>query len=125
VVAGEDDDVLHQAVLDVAEHPRVLAHGVRGALEPVSVGRRLRCREHLHEALTRNALSVVRLAQVAVERGRVELREDVDLGDAAVQAVAHRHVDQAVRAADWHRRLGALLGQGVQAAAGTTAEDDR
>lgn len=39
---------------------------------------------------------------MAIEGLRVELREDVDLVDPAVYAVAHRHVDQPVRAANWH-----------------------
>ena len=41
VVAREDHDVAHAAVLRVVEQPRVLAHGVGGALEPLLVGRRL------------------------------------------------------------------------------------
>lgn len=39
---------------------------------------------------------------MAIEGLRVELREDVDLVDPAVYAVAHRHVDEPVRAANWH-----------------------
>jgi hypothetical protein len=39
---------------------------------------------------------------VAVQGRRVELREDVHLVDPAVYAVAHRHVDQPVRAANRH-----------------------
>lgn len=41
-----------------------------------------------------------------------------------VDAVGHRHIDQAVRAADRHGRLGALLRQRVEARARAAAEDD-
>lgn len=61
---------------------------------------------------------------MAVERGGVELREDVDLGQAAVDAVGHGHVDQAVGAADGHGGLGALLGQREQPGARAAAQDD-
>ncbi len=67
---------------------------------------------------------VVRPRQVPVERRRVELRQHVDLADAAVDAVAHGHVDEPVGAADGHRRLRALLGQRVQPAAGAASQDD-
>ena len=47
---------------------------------------------------------------MAVEGGGVKLREDVDLADAAVDAVAHRHVDETVEASDGDSRLGTSLG---------------
>jgi hypothetical protein len=56
---------------------------------------------------------------------RAHLRQHVHLADAAVDAVAHGHINQAVRAADGHRRLCALLGQGIQARARAAAQDDR
>mmetsp|Transcript_5893 Transcript_5893/g.23872 ORF Transcript_5893/g.23872 Transcript_5893/m.23872 type:complete len:664 (-) Transcript_5893:98-2089(-) len=130
VVAGEDDNVLHVLVLDVLKQPAVLAHGVRGALEPLLAAEAggLRRREHLHEAVAavHDAVAeVVRAREVAVERHRVELRQDVHLADARVEAVGHGHVDEAVRAADGHRGLGTLLGEGVEAGARTAAEDHR
>ena len=60
-------------------------------LEPVDVSGGLRCGEHLDESLAPKSDSrphVVGTAQVAVERGGVELGQDVDLADPAVDAVA-------------------------------------
>mmetsp|Transcript_28085 Transcript_28085/g.61482 ORF Transcript_28085/g.61482 Transcript_28085/m.61482 type:complete len:326 (+) Transcript_28085:675-1652(+) len=124
VVAGQDDHVLDLLVLDVGQQPRVLADGISGALEPLLVGGGLGGGQHLHEALGPDGALAVRAGQVAVEGHGVELGEHVDLGDAAVEAVGHGHINQAVRATDGHRGLGALLGQGVQARAGATTEDD-
>lgn len=59
-----------------------------------------------------------------VEGRGVELREGVDLGHVAVDAVADRDVDQAVVGAQGHGGLGAALGQGVQAGASTTTQND-
>lgn len=60
---------------------------------------------------------------MAVERGGVELGEDVDLGDAGVDAVAHGHVDEAIGASNGHSRLGTVLGEGVETGACPAAED--
>lgn len=92
---------------------------------PVGVAGRLRGGEDLDKALARGARGVIRLGHVAVERGGVVLSEDVNLVDAAVEAVAHGHVDEAVGAADGHRGLGALGGEGAEAGARAAAEDDR
>eukprot|EP00955_Chlamydomonas_euryale_P064564 359014-Chlamydomonas_euryale.AAC.2 len=91
MVTGQDQDVLNGAVLDVGEQPRVLAHRISCALEPVLHRRRLRCGQHLNEAVTTKAHTrahVVGAGKVAVQRHGVELRQHVDLGDAAVDAVA-------------------------------------
>ena len=61
---------------------------------------------------------------MAVEGGGVKLRQDVDLADAAVDAVAHGHVNQAVSATNGHSRLGTLLGERVQAGTSTTTQND-
>jgi hypothetical protein len=46
-----------------------------------------------------------------------ELRQHEDLVEARVQAVADRDVDETVVAREGHRRLAAILGQGVEAGA--------
>ena len=61
---------------------------------------------------------------MAVERGRVELREDVDLGHVAVEAVADRDVYEPVVGAQRHGGLRPLLRQRVQPRPGATAKDD-
>eukprot|EP00958_Prasinococcus_capsulatus_P013575 scaffold1402_cov403-Prasinococcus_capsulatus_cf.AAC.5 len=57
--------------------------------------------------------------QVTVQRGRVKLREAVDLADLRVDAVGNRNIDQAVVRAKRNSRLSALLGERVQAAEDT------
>ena len=51
------------------------------------------------------------LADVAVERQRLVLRGDEDAAQPRVDAVAQDEIDDAVRAAEIHRRLGALARQ--------------
>lgn len=50
---------------------------------------------------------------MAIEGGGVELRQDVDLVDVRVDAVADRDVYEAVVGPQGHSWLGALLGQRV------------
>jgi hypothetical protein len=61
---------------------------------------------------------------VPVQRGRVELGQAVDLVDVAVEAVADRDVNEAVVSAQWHSRLGALLGQGVKTRTSTSSQNN-
>jgi hypothetical protein len=60
---------------------------------------------------------------VAIQAGAVELRDDEDPVHASVKAVADRDVDQAELAADRHRGLGAMAGEGPETAPLTTTED--
>ena len=62
---------------------------------------------------------------MTVERRRVELRQHEDPAQVGVQAVADRHVDEPILAADRHRGLGAELGEGVEPAALAAAQDER
>ena len=62
---------------------------------------------HLDETISKAdaVAEVVGPGKVPVEGSRVELCEDVHLVDPAVNAVAHGHVDQPVRAAYRHLQL--------------------
>ena len=123
VITGKDDVLV---ALGLVEEPDVLAHSIRGALEPVLVLGRLLRGEHLDEtlAVVGADVVVVRLREVSVERGGVELREAVHLVDVGVDAVGHGQVDEPVVGAKGNRGLGAGLGERIQAGARTTAEDD-
>ena len=59
---------------------------------------------HLHEAISEvNVVSkVIGSRKMAIEGSGVELREDVDLVDGAIDTVAHWNVDESVCAADGH-----------------------
>ena len=64
------------------------------------------------------------MGNAPVEGGAIELRENVDLADARIDAIAHRHINQAVCTPDRHRRLGASLGEWVQPGACSSTQDD-
>ena len=121
MIAGEDQEVVGVVAGEVA---RRLAHGVGGALEPVRALGRLFGGEHLDEAV-REEIEPVGLRDVAVERGRVELRQHEDPLQPGVQAVADRDVDQPVLAAERHGRLRAHVGQRVEPGAAAAAQDQR
>lgn len=63
------------------------------------------------------------LGEVAIEGGRVELRQDVDLVDVGIDAVADWNVYEAVVSTQGHSRLGPLLGQRVQPGARPSSQD--
>ena len=64
------------------------------------------------------------LAQMPVERCRVELCQAVDLGDVAVDTVADWDVNKAVVCTQGHSRLSTLLRKRVQTAASTTTKNN-
>ena len=119
MIARED-----QIVVGVVAHevPRGLSHRVGRALKPVRVVGGLLGRENLDEPGAEQ-IHPVRLGDVAVERRRVELREDEDASNVGMQAIADRNVNQPVLAADWHSWLGPMLGQRKEARTLAAAED--
>ena len=121
VVAGEDQVVVGVQV-DEVRHGA--PHRVGRALEPVGGLGRLLGGDDVDERL-REVVEAVGLADVPVERRGIELRQHEDAPDAGVQAVADRDVDEPVLAADRHGRLGAAVGEGVEALALPAAQDDR
>ena len=121
VVAGEDQDVLRAGTPQLRQ---LLAHRVGRALVPVHAAGRLFGRQDVDEA-AREQVELVGLVDVAVQRGRDKLRQDLDLVDAGVEAVADRDVNQPVFAADRHGRLGPQFGQRVEAVALPSAQDHR
>ena len=120
LVAGEDEHVAAAVLLEVAQ---ALAHRVRRALEPVGALLGLLRGQHGDEARGEH-VELVGQVEVLVEALRVVLGEDEDPAQVRVQAVADRDVDEAVLARDGHRRLAALLGEGEEAGAAASAEDD-
>ena len=116
----------NQVVLRVVprEVPFGLSHGIRRALIPAPVIRcLLRC-QNLDEPVA-EAVEPVGLADVAIERCRVELGQDEDSPDAGVKAVADRDVYKAVLAADRNGGLRPKVCQRKEPGALTAAQDDR
>lgn len=95
-------------------------------LEPVRILRALLSSKNLDEALVLVTTHVARISsrKVAVQRCRVELGKDVDLGNVAVQAVANRNVDQPVVCSKRNRRLCPLLGKWVEPCPSSTSQYD-
>ena len=121
MVARENQVVVRVVPLDLA---RGLPDGVGGALKPVGVVGRLFGRQDLDEPVAEE-IHAVGLRDVAVERRRVELRQDEDAPDVRVEAVADGDVDEPVLSANRHGGLGPQLGERKQPAALTAAEDQR
>ena len=121
MIASQDEVVVGLVLREV---PCRFAYRVGGALEPGSAFRGLLSRQDLHEA-ARERVHAIRAGDMAVERRRVELRENEDPAEVGVQAVADWHVDQPVLPANRHGRLGTVLGEREEAAALAAAEDER
>jgi hypothetical protein len=119
LVAAEDQGVLEIVVEEVVMFLRT-ASAVPWYQEVLEGSAR---RRGSHEAAG-EVIELVRLGDVPVQRGRVELREQVDALEVGVDAVGDRDVDQAILARQRHRGLGAFLGQREQARALAAAHDD-
>ena len=107
----------------VQEVAQILAHGVGCALVPTRTLRGLLGGEDLNEAFAK-LVELVAGVDVPVQRGAVELRQHVDLAEAAVEAIADRDVNQPVLSAKRHRGFGALPRQRKEPGAGAAAHDD-
>jgi len=107
LVPGEDQD---QVVGILAEVDQVPAHGVRRALVPVEALLGLLGREDVDKPPA-EGVELVGALHVAVQRRRIELREQENPVNVRVDAVADRNVHQPVFAGEGHRRLAAFIGQ--------------
>ncbi len=124
LIAGEDEDVLGIALDEMAE---VFADGVGGALVPVprfiGFAHRLLGGEDFDEAAAER-VEPIRAADVPVEARGLELREDVDLVDLAVDAVGDGDIDEPVLARERHGGFGTVLRERQEPRAAAAAEDD-
>ena len=64
------------------------------------------------------------MLEVAQQRVRFVLGDDADFEEAGIDAVRERKVDDAVAAAEVHRRFGALVGEFVEAGAASARQDE-
>ena len=121
-VIGPEDR--HQVGVGLLDQVDVLVDGVRRALIPGLVGG-----PHLRghgddEAVLQDPAELPAVGEVLEQRLALELGEDVDRVDARVDEVAEDEVDDAVLAAERNGRLGALLGEGIEASALPSGEND-
>ena len=82
---------------------------------------------HLNKTITEvdSITKVVSARKVAIERERVELSQDEDLPNTAVDAIAHWYIYQPVTPSNWHRRFGSLACKREQASPSTATQYDR
>src|SRR5208282_2879563 len=121
VVAGKNDDMRR---LLAADRIDVLVNRVGGAHVPVApraLGRRQQLVE-LAEFLADDAGPS--FADVAIERERLVLSEDVDPPQAGVDAVGEGDVDDAIVPAERHGRLSAVTSQGEEPLPGTSSKQN-
>ena len=85
--------------------------------------KRLLRREDFHEAAG-EMVELIGVRNVAVQRGGIELRQNVDAPEAGVDAVGDRDVHEPVFARERHGGFGAVLGQWKQPRALAAAHDD-
>ena len=123
VVAGKDQDHIARVVLDDIE---VLEHRVGGPAVPLrhSPAGDVRL-EQLDTAVVPVEVPRPAEADVIVQRARVVLGQDDDVGDVRVDAVRQREVDDPVLAAERDGRLRAHRREDRQALALAAREDHR
>src|ERR1019366_1060960 len=120
LVAGEDQD---QVVGVLAEMDDVSAHGVGRPLVPVQALLRLLRREDVDEPAAER-VELVRVLDVAVERRRVELRQEEDPVAYGVGEIVDRSVTKPVLPRERHRGFAALESQRGKARPPAPPHDD-
>src|SRR5579863_8641657 len=92
----------------------VLVNGIGGALIPL-VADALHRREHFDELTHLAAKNVPAFADVAVQRERLVLCEDIYAAQVRIEAVGECDIDDSVDAAEGDRRLGAVPSERIEA----------
>lgn len=119
LVARENQHGLDTVLLDVHE---VLADGIGGALIPVGSFEGLLDGNNFDESAV-ETIKLVRLPNVPMQADRVELRQQVNAVDAAIQSIGDRNIDQAVFPGQRNRGFRTVLGQRKQPCPFPSAEN--
>ena len=121
VVAGENEGELGAFAADGVD---VLVDGVGGAHVPVFADP-LHGRQDFDKLAQLTAHDVApAFTDMAVERERLVLRQDVDAAQIGVEAVGERDVDDAVDAAEGDGRLGAVARERIQTLTRSSRQQD-
>ena len=120
VVAGQDDKVFRAGG---AEDVEVLEHGVGGAAIPGRLVEPLLRRQQVEKFAHFRAQKRPAHLQMAQQAVRLVLGQDGNAAHARIEAVRQGEVDDAELAAKKHRRLGAPVGQLLEAAAASAGEN--
>jgi hypothetical protein len=119
LVAAQNEQVIEMMVQKMNE---IFSHGISGALVPGRVRKRLLRGQYFHEAAGK-MIEFVRLRNVPVHRGRVELCEDIDAAEMRVDAIGDGNIHKTVFSRKRHSGLRAILGKRKQARTLATAHD--
>ena len=121
LVAAQNHELFEIVVEEMDE---IFPHGVGRPFIPRGVGERLLRREDFHEPAAGKFVELVGARNVAVQRGRIELCQNVNAPEAGVDAVGDRDVHEPVFAGERHGGLGAVLRERKQPRALAAAHDD-
>ena len=102
---------------------KVLANGIRGTLEPIRIRHRLFGRENFDESFG-EWIESVRVRDVPIQRRGIELRQNENLLQTRVQAIADRDIDQPVLAAERHCGLRSVLRERKQSLSCAAGKND-
>lgn len=119
LVAGENEYVANAVFFEEAN---LFADGVGGALVPVGAIESLLGGEDFDEAVVEE-VEVIGLADMSMEADGIELGEDVDAADIAVDTVGDGDIDEAIFATEWDGGFGAIFGEWEKACTFASAED--
>src|SRR5580704_7937425 len=110
MVRAKDCDQVRLGVVDKIE---ILKNRVRRALVPQLAHPHLR-RHRDDEVIGQHPAELPSILKMLDQRLRSPLHEHVDCVDARVDEIGENEIDDAVFAAERHRRLGAIPGQGMK-----------
>src|SRR5581483_11508563 len=91
----------------------ILIHGVSRALIPL-IADPLHGREHFDELPHLTGANVPALANVAVQRKRFVLGENVNLAQVGVDAIGKSYINDAIDPTEGHSRSGAVAGKRIK-----------
>ena len=121
VVACQDDDIFGIAL---AQDVEVLVDGIGRAGIPAFL-HALLGRHDIDELAQLAAQETPALLDMADQRVGLVLRQHANLPDTGIETVRQGKIDDAELASERHGRLGAPLGQGMQATAPPAGQDQR
>ena len=121
LITAQDQEV---TALIRGKMEQILADGVGCALVPGAAGEGLLGSQNLHETIG-ELIEFIGLGNMAMERSRVELRQQVNLAYVRIDTVGDRDIDQPVLTGQRDRRLGALLSEREKSRALAPTHNDR
>jgi hypothetical protein len=105
------------------EMDEVLAHCICGSLEPARMHEGLLGCQDLDETLGKG-IEGIGPRNVEMERGRIILGEDIYLIEVGIDAIRDRNIDDSVLSPEGNGRFGAILSEGEEPGAFTSAENN-